>query len=114
MGYGYTWEKLHEAVQTLVGDGPLRDRLQRAVATAQVLERHSEGFPNTQLRERWRKLVDSINAEPDPYAKPDPFAALGLAEQEELPAAASEIVALFVEVVKMDVEEELRRYRQVL
>jgi hypothetical protein len=51
---GYLWEKFWVAVDALVGNGPLGDRLSNVVPFLDLLE--AEDFPTEELQERFRKL----------------------------------------------------------
>lgn len=111
MNVGYTWEKLHTALQVLVDDGPLSERLHRALTETAVLDRDEGGLPNAELRERWRKLLDLLTHDAPREHWADAVASVS---DEDRHHAATEMIAIFAAVTRLEVEDELGRHRGLI
>lgn len=109
MPLGYTWEKLHATMQTLVGEGTLAARLERALAEAAVLDKDESAFPNAALRERWRILVDSLTHGRPRHEWTTMLAAMS---DDERDVAAQEWLEIFTAIDRLDAEEDTWRRRQ--
>ena len=103
MALGYTWEKLQTTVQILMGAAPLADRLQRALLEAAVLDRDEGAFPNAELRERWRILMDTLT-----HGRPraEWRATIDAMSDDDRELAAFEWLSIFVAIDRLDAEND--------
>ena len=90
MGPMYTWQKLYEAVSSLVGSGSISERLEAAAMYLIVLD--DKDFPDQPLRLKYREIRERLTRD---GSIPTTVNALS---EEESSTTATDILSLFNEV----------------
>lgn len=64
MALNYAWEKLYSACSGAVGSSETPQQRLASAVSAGLIHLKSDDFPNSELWERLKKLVDSSSSEP--------------------------------------------------
>lgn len=98
MGSDYTREKLWQAVDGLVGDGTVQERLANAAIILSRLHRPEEDFPDEETREEFKAIMHALTKEPAEANEGTIVATTRKLSSEEGAKLSSRIFSLYVHV----------------
>jgi hypothetical protein len=105
----YHWQKLYSAIESLIGNGPLQERLCYAEQALLMLRRPPLEFP-AQLKEEFESVWQELEKFPTVESEGSNRVTKSAMSSQEAEKISNRLFGLFCEVAKQDAIDDFKRH----